>query len=258
MISRKRVFRGVGYVAIAIAALVIAIVAALQIPAVAGWVGRRLIGLAPLNPGYTLEAGSVGGTWLGSLELHDVTLRHGDTTLAHIDWVRVEYNPVRLLGAPTLRSVVVRGGTMTAHARDSTWDIAQAFRSSGDTASGNPLAIGRLAIERVSLAAYRSPDSVVAVNNVTVRAHDIVLGDRTLLQLDTIAGTMTSSWNPGIPVTLGARGALARLLRCAHLGRREAARRQCIHCLRGQRLATAPHRYGRERRSSVARLALVR
>jgi translocation and assembly module TamB len=210
VISRKRVFRGVGFVALAVATLVIAIVAALQIPAVGTWAGRRLLGLAPLNPGYSLEARSVGGTWLGSLELRDVILRHGDTTLARVDWVRVEYNPVRLLGAPTLRSVVVRGGQITAHARDSTWDIAQAFRSSGDTASGSPLAIGRLAIEQVSLAAHRSPDSVVAIEHVTIRAHDIVLGDRTLLQLDTLAGTMTSSWNPGIPVTVGARGALAR------------------------------------------------
>lgn len=199
-------------VAAVVAALLIAIVAALQIPLVATWTARRLLTLAPLNPGYRLDIGRAGGTWLGSLELRDVTLRHHDRELVRLHRVRVTYNVFRLASSRAVRSVDVQGLDVTARRDSGGWDIARAFRTGQGTAAagGTKLSVGRLDVVDANASAQRAPDSVMAIRDVRIAARDLVVGSLEHVLLDTLRARLESSWNPANPVAILARGSVRR------------------------------------------------
>src|SRR5688500_4395427 len=85
----RRLGRVLAVGGIAILAIVVAVVALLQVPPVATWAVNRLVTFVPLSPGYALEVGGVGGNWLTQLRLRGLVLRQGRRELARIDQLGV-------------------------------------------------------------------------------------------------------------------------------------------------------------------------
>ena len=111
----RRAVRVLAFVGISVLTLVVAIVALLQIPAVATWATSRLLALVPLNPGYALQVGSVSGNWFTGLRLEQVRLRRGARELALIEHLQVRYDPRQLRGPDRrLRELVIDGGRIAA------------------------------------------------------------------------------------------------------------------------------------------------
>src|SRR5687767_6763969 len=122
--SARRAGRIAAVAGIATLTLVVVIMALLQVPAVATWAANRLVGLVPLNPGYALTVGRVGGNWVTGLHLEQLRLRRGSQDLALIERLRVAYDPRGLRGPDRrLRELVVEGGTVVATRDRNGWDI---------------------------------------------------------------------------------------------------------------------------------------
>src|SRR5687768_12483566 len=155
---------------ISILTLVVVIVALLQVPPVATWAANRLFGLVPLNSGYHLDVGRVGGNWVTGLRLERLRLGRGSRDLALIERVRVAYDPRHLRGPDRrLRELVIEGGTVVATRDRNGWDIANAIRTSGDTSStGGDFIVDRLTVRRVDVAARLAADSTVRIRGLTV------------------------------------------------------------------------------------------
>src|SRR5215218_3057931 len=88
---RRRWLRRAGMGVVILVGSVAALVALLQLPPVATVVVRRLLTLAPLNPGNRLEVGRVSGSFLSGLTLEDVCLRQDGRELASIRRIAVRY-----------------------------------------------------------------------------------------------------------------------------------------------------------------------
>src|SRR6476659_9077145 len=80
----------------AVLVIVVALVGLLQLPPVATLTVRKLLTLAPLNPGNRLEVGRVSGNFLGGLTIEDVRLHKDGPELANIDRLAVRYRVPRL------------------------------------------------------------------------------------------------------------------------------------------------------------------
>src|SRR5262245_25077836 len=147
----RRLRRVLAIGGIAILTVVIAVVALLQVPAVATWVVNRLVTFVPLSPGYGLAIGGVSGNWLTDLQLRGVVLRRGSRELARIEHLGARYSPLQLRGPDRrLRELTLEGATVAARRERDGWDIAQAIQSSGDTAAaGGDFLVDRLTIRRV-------------------------------------------------------------------------------------------------------------
>ncbi|HEU4647867.1 MAG TPA: hypothetical protein VFS33_02315, partial [Gemmatimonadales bacterium] len=199
-----------GVVATALLTLVVVVLAALQLPPVATWVAQRLLPLIPLNPGYRLDVARVSGDWIHGLDLQGVRLRHADTELGRIDRLRIGYDPRRLWGAQTrLRELAIEGAEVHARRVNGSWDLAQALRRSSDaTGGGGAFVVDRVELRNVRVAAQLSPDSVIRIRSLTLRARGLVLGPQIVLTLDefgaAVAPPGSTQW-----FSLSARGALA-------------------------------------------------
>ncbi|MGH7510425.1 MAG: translocation/assembly module TamB domain-containing protein [Gemmatimonadales bacterium] len=205
-----RLLRGLGVLCLSVLLLLLAVVAALQIPAVATWAGRRLVTLAPLQPGYRIEIGRVSGDWLTGLRLREIRLLQGARALAEVEQLRMSYDPRHLLGSATrIESLSVHGARMIARRGPEGWDIAGAFGGSSDTAAGTGvIVVEHLEIDSAQLTAALSPDTLVRVRDLTVRANQVVLGRRVLLELDTLHATIIPPAQAELPLELAAAGAL--------------------------------------------------
>jgi translocation and assembly module TamB len=205
----RRSIRVLSIVGISALTLIVAIVALLQIPAVATWATSRLLALVPLNPGYALEVGRVSGNWFTGLELEQVRLRRGSRELALVELLRVSYDPRQLRGPDRrLRELVVDGGRIVARRERDGWDIANALRTSGDTTSaGGDFIIDRLRVRRVEVAAQLSRDSTARVKGLTLDGRDLVVGDPVLLTLDTLRASLAPPGEPPLWFDLAAAGA---------------------------------------------------
>ncbi len=166
---------------------VAALVALLQLPPVATVVVRRLLTLAPLNPGNRLEVGRVSGNFLRGLTLEDVRLRQDGRELAYFRRLTVGYRLVRLRPPVSrLDELAVEGGRVSARRRGESWDLLDVLRKSADTTGGGGLAIARLSVRDVSVAAELAPDSVARARVQELRAHDLAVGDTALVQIDAL------------------------------------------------------------------------
>ena len=162
----RRLGRVLAIGGIAILAIVVAVVALLQVPAVATWAVNRLVTFVPLSPGYTLEVAGVGGNWLTSLQaLRGVVLHRGSRELARIEHLDARYSPLQLRGPDRrLHELILDGGTIAARRGPDGWDISGALKPSGDTAAaGGDFLVDRLTIRRVDVAARLAPDSVARI-----------------------------------------------------------------------------------------------
>ena len=142
---------------IAILTLVVAIVALLQVPAVATWVTSRLLALVPLNPGYSLEVGRVSGNWFTGLQLEQVRCCAVAASWPWSSGSSVDYDPRQLRGpdrrlrraGPGRRARSRRGG-MPAAGTSRTRSRAPAI----PRAAGGDFLIDRLTVRRVDVAAH--------------------------------------------------------------------------------------------------------
>ena len=182
----RRWLRRVGIGLTALLVIVVALVAMLQLPPVATLVVRKLLTLAPLNPRNRLEVGHVSGDFLHRLVLQDLRLRENGRELARIDRLVVGYQLPRLRPPVSrLDSLTITGGSVTMHRRGGRWDVMDVLRKSADTTSrGGSFTIARLVIRDVSVAAELAPDSVAHARVQELAAHDLTLGDTSLVTID--------------------------------------------------------------------------
>jgi translocation and assembly module TamB len=171
----------------ALLTLVVALVALLQLPPVATFAVRKLLALAPLNPGNRLSVGRVSGNPFGRLTLEDVRLRQSGRELAYIERLRVEFRVPALLGSVRrLVALEVDGARINARRHANGWDLLEVLRKSSDTTGGGGFVVGRLRVKDASLAAALSPDSIVRVRVLDLSSHDLAVGDTTVLKIDSL------------------------------------------------------------------------
>jgi translocation and assembly module TamB len=169
--------------------IVVALVGLLQLPPVATLVVRKLLTLAPLNPGNRLDVGRVSGNFLHGLTLEDVRLRRsgqgGDLELARIERLRVGYRIPDLRPPDTrLDELEIVGGSLAAHRQGDHWDLVDVMRKSSDTTGGGGFEIGRLEVRDVSVAAELATDSVAHARIQELAARNLRLGDTALATID--------------------------------------------------------------------------
>ncbi|MBA3659863.1 MAG: hypothetical protein H0W67_09720, partial [Gemmatimonadales bacterium] len=206
--ARRRWLRKVLLVVGAVVGLIVVALASLQTAPVATWVGRKLVRLAPLNPGYGLEVGRVSGNWFTGLQLEDVRLNRQGKELARVGRVTVGYDPRRLTGgAIHLRTLFIDGVHAVAHREDDGWDLARALKESADTSSSAPFLVDTVSVINTSVEAYLAPDSVARVQQLLFRAHDLSVARVTTVQIDTVAARVIPPVRPVLALSLSARGA---------------------------------------------------
>jgi hypothetical protein len=130
----------------------------LQLPPVATAVVRKLLTLAPLNPGNRLEVGRVSGNFFGELTLEDLRLRQSGRELAVIQRLRVAYRLPRLR-PPSSRidELEISGARLAPRRTDGHWDLNEVLRKSSDTTGGGGFAVGRLRVKDAAVSAELSP-----------------------------------------------------------------------------------------------------
>jgi autotransporter translocation and assembly factor TamB len=184
----RRWLRRLGWVGTALLVIVVTAVALLQLPPVATLAVRRLVTLAPFNPGNRLEVGRVSGNFLRGLTLENVLLRQNDRILARVGRLRVGYRLPDLRPPDTrLEELSVESGSVTARRQGDSWDVLEVLRRSADTTgSGGSFAIDRLRAHDVSVAAELAPDSVAHLQLQALAARNLALGDTAVVALDTV------------------------------------------------------------------------
>ncbi|MBA3258079.1 MAG: hypothetical protein H0T68_01270, partial [Gemmatimonadales bacterium] len=187
--------------------LVAGALALLQVPPVATWLGRQLVGLAPLAPGAEVDIGRVSGTWVSGLALEDLRLRNEGGELARIRSVRLRYDLRKLAGANRrVRELVVDGANVRARRDSAGWDIARVLSQSSDTAGGGSFAIDRVELRHVNLVAELAPDSLLRIQDLQLRARDLALGETMTATLDTVHARVLPPSDPPLWLDLAARG----------------------------------------------------
>jgi translocation and assembly module TamB len=185
----RRWLRRLGIGLTALLVIVVALVGLLQLPPVATALVRKLLTLAPLNPGNRLEVGRVSGNFLHGLTLENLRLRRSGSSdsaeLARIERLRVAYHLPGLRPPETrLDELEIVGGSVAAHRQGDRWDLAEVMRKSSDTTGGGGFAIGRLEVRDLAVAAVLSPDSVVHARIQELTASDLRLGDTAIATID--------------------------------------------------------------------------
>jgi translocation and assembly module TamB len=183
--SPRRWLRRLGIGATGLLTAVVILVGLLQLPPVATAVVRKLLTLAPLNPGNRLEVGRVSGNFFGELTLENVRLRQADRELAAIQRLRVAYRLPRLRPPMSrIDELEVNGARLAPRRRDGRWDLAEVLRKSSDTTGGGGFTVGRLRVKDAAVAAELSPDSVVGLRVMDLAAHDLVIGKVATVAID--------------------------------------------------------------------------
>lgn len=188
--------------------LPVGLLALLQLPPVATWAGRQLVGLAPLAPGARLDVGRVTGSWARGLALHDVALVRNGRRLATVRRVAASYDLGELLRADRrLRALIIEGMRVHARREHGAWDIAGVLQSSEDTSGGGSFALDRLIVRDASVTAELSPDSIARAEAVELRARDLLLGEPVTVILDTLTARVSPPTTPRLTLMLAASGA---------------------------------------------------
>ncbi len=180
--------RRLGIAGTALLTIVVTMVALLQLPPVATAVVRKLLPLAPLNPGNRLFVGRVSGNPFGELTLQAVRLVQSGRELAYIERLRVEYHlPALFATVRRLDELDVDGARLKARRGAEGWDLVQVLRKSSDTTGGGGFAVGRLRVKDGALAATLSPDSVARVRVIDLAGRQLVFERTTLVTIDSLS-----------------------------------------------------------------------
>jgi hypothetical protein len=194
--------------AAALALLLLVALASLQIAPVSTWLGRRLLGLAPLAPGVELGVNRVTGSWIGGLRLEGLHLRGHGRELAQVRELRVAYDPRRLASSDRrLRELTIDGVRIHTRRDSAGWDITRVLRQSTDTSGGGSFGIDRLALRDGAVEAELAPDSVIRIDGLGLRARNLSLGETATAILDTVHARVISPSDPPVPLEIAARGA---------------------------------------------------
>jgi autotransporter translocation and assembly factor TamB len=181
----RRSLRRVGIGLTGLLVIVVALVGLLQLPPVATLAVRKLLTLAPLNPGNRLEVGRVSGNFFRGLMLEDVRLHQAGRELAHIDRLKVGYRLPRLRPpASRLDELEVDGGTIATRRHGGRWDLLDVMRKAADTTGGGGFAIDRVLVRDVSVAVELAPDSVAHVRVQEFAARNLDIGDTAVVAID--------------------------------------------------------------------------
>lgn len=157
--------RALRRVALSVMGIALAVVAGLQTPWGSQWAGSQVLQRADPFVGATLEAGSVRGSWITSLEIHDLTLVRGDSAkIAHVDTVRLRYSLLPLLwGSMHLRSLAINGFSLRmSRTENESWDLLGLLpQDTTANASGRfTVRVDTFAARRLRLTAALAPDSL--------------------------------------------------------------------------------------------------
>ncbi|HET7427013.1 MAG TPA: hypothetical protein VFJ50_08220, partial [Gemmatimonadales bacterium] len=184
----RRWLRRAGMAGVVLVAIVAGLVALLQLPPVATAVVRKLLTLAPFNPGNQLEVGHVTGNFLRGLTLEEIHLRQGSRELAYVRRLSVRYRlPSLRPPATRLDEMAIDGGRIAARRQGDTWDLADVLRKSTDTTSrGGGLVIGSLGVRDLAVTAELGPDSLARARVQELAIKDLVLGQVTQLKIDAL------------------------------------------------------------------------
>ncbi len=192
----------------ALVLVLLVVLASLQVGPVSTWLGRRLVRLAPLSPGVELAVGRVTGNWVGWLQLEDLRLRRNGRELARVRELRVAYDPRELASSDRrLRELTLSDVSVHARRDSAGWDITRVLRQSEDTTGGGSFGIDRLVLSDVAVVAELTPDSVIRVEDLAVRARDLSLGETPTALLDTVHARVISPSDPPLQIEIAARGA---------------------------------------------------
>ena len=181
---------------------------------------------AQANPlsGTQLTVERVSGSWLRSLRLTNVRLTRTDTTadstvtMAQVDTLSARYRLWPLLqGRLHVTSVTVDGPAVTARqAADSTWDWSRVLPEAApdaDTSTGGGLSVqvdrAQLTNGAFTAAFYAADrDSTARVQDLVLRARDVVADTATTARLDTL-GLRAQLPNAPPDLQLATKGALS-------------------------------------------------
>ncbi len=204
--ARRFLIAGAGVILV-----LLGLLASLQLSPIATWLGRRLASLAPLAPGAELGIGRVTGNWVSGLTVEGLVLRREGRELARVRELRVSYDP-RQLASPDRRLGELTLDGVRVHARrDSAgWDIARVLRQSEDTTGGGSFGIDRLVLSDVAGDAELTRDSVIRVQDLGLRARNLLLGDTPTALLDTVHARVLAPSDPPLPVDVAGRGEATR------------------------------------------------
>jgi translocation and assembly module TamB len=174
-------------VATAVLGIVVALVALLQLPPVATFAVRRLLTLAPLNPGNRLEVARVSGNFFHGLTLENLRLTQDGRVLARLDRLTVSYRLPRLRPRSSrIDELEIEGGQVATRRRDGRWDLLDVLRKSADTTGSGGLAIGRLRVRDLGIAAELAPDSVARLRIQDFAARALSLGATMTVGIDSL------------------------------------------------------------------------
>src|SRR5712691_4458510 len=127
----RRWLRRAGMGIVVLVGLVAGLVALLQLPPVATAVVRKLLTLAPLNPGNRLEVGRVSGNFFGGLTLEDLRLRQSGRELAFVRQIRLGYRLPRVRPpASRIDEIEVNGARLATRRQAGRWDLLEVMRKS--------------------------------------------------------------------------------------------------------------------------------
>ncbi|MEM9665066.1 MAG: translocation/assembly module TamB domain-containing protein [Bacteroidota bacterium] len=149
--------------------------------------------------GARLEVGTLDGSVVRGLTLHDVRLVHDDgTVLARIDTLDARYR-LRPLLARTLdlEAVRVHGvSVILTQQADSTWDLLNVLPPSDTAASPWRVRVGALRLDALQAAArFYAPsrDSTYRIEDLAARVTNLEVGGELALTLDDLQGRLRPS-----------------------------------------------------------------
>lgn len=190
-----------GRLALVVLALVVLVLLLVQTRWGSQVVGEALIALADPFEGATLEAGRIGGNWLTSLELRDVTVTRDDSVrMVHVDTIRVRHRLLDLFWMTYhARSISVAGPEITMTQRaDTSWDLLDALlpeTAAPDTTPGSftvQFDQLRLTDGRFAARFYASGrDSVFQIDDLNTNGGGLTIGPAMAFRFDTLWAALT-------------------------------------------------------------------
>lgn len=153
-------------VALSVLGMALAVVVGLQTPWGSQWAGSQILQRANPFVGATLEAGSIRGSWITSLEIHDLALVRGDSVqMAYADAVRLRHSLLPLLwGSVHLRSLAISGLSLRmSRMEDESWDLLSLLPqdTTAKATGGFAVRVDTFAARRLHLTAALAPDSML-------------------------------------------------------------------------------------------------
>ena len=167
----------------------------LQVPRFSTWLANSVLQRVSFLSGATLAVGEVRGNWLTRLDLRDLRMTRGDTTLVTADTLRIGLRPWHLLAQRVhMTHVEIVNPAVTskiAVARQEERDRPSLTPEDvlrGRFYTGPTLLVDRLDVRGGRYALSAGADSTGSrIDEVSIAARDVVLGNTLAVGLDSLA-----------------------------------------------------------------------